>query len=83
MRGRAYKSPWILLILLVVGLVLGGLIGDVFGGYFPVLNYSKSVGLTPTTLNLSIISLTFGFLIKINLASIIGLFLALLIYRWL
>ena len=46
------------------------------------LGYGESFGLTePIVLDLSIITLTFGIQMKINIASIIGMAIALFIYR--
>ncbi len=35
----------------------------------------------PVALDLSIVNVTFGFMLKINIASIIGILLAILIYK--
>ena len=49
---------------------------------FQVFGYGENFGLTqPLVLDLSIISLTFGIQFKINIASIIGIAIALFIYR--
>ena len=46
------------------------------------LSYGQSFGLeTPISLNLNIVQITFGLMFKINIASIIGLIVAILIYR--
>jgi len=78
------KNFWILLIFLLVGLVIGGFIGELaqkIGG-FSWLAYGKSFGLqSPLVLDLSILTITFGFTMRINLASIIGIALSILIYR--
>lgn len=81
MRARGTKSPWILVIYLIVGILIGGLLGDLLDGYIPILNYTKIVGLEPATLNLGAISITFGFLFKMNLAVLIGLIIAIVIFR--
>jgi len=78
MRGR---SPIILLILLVVGALIGTVIGELLGGIIPFLHISESIGFTPTTLDLSFMQITFGFTMKLNLASALGLFLAYLMYK--
>ena len=83
-RGVAGKNTWALFLLLLTGIVLGGLIGKLTEGVQALdwLSYGKSFGLTnPITLDLGIIVLTFGLLIHINIASIIGVLLAILIYR--
>ncbi len=81
MRARGTKNQWILVIYLIVGVLIGGLLGDLLEEYFPILNYTKIVGLQPATLNLGAISITLGFLFKMNLAVLIGLVIAMLIFR--
>ena len=78
------KSAWLLLIFILSVLVVGGLIGELTSkvSWLWWLSYSKSFGLeTPLTLDLSVIKISFGLMIKMNLASIIGMLLALLVYR--
>ena len=73
-----------LILLLLAGLVIGGFIGEWLGTYptFSFLNYGKSFGLVkPVVLDLNVLSLTFGFSVKFNLASIIGNVIAFVIYR--
>ncbi|NLT95614.1 MAG: DUF4321 domain-containing protein [Clostridia bacterium] len=80
MRG-GFKSPWILVILLIIGGLMGSLLGQTMGQYLPILQTGfQPLGLEPTTINLAVITLTFGLIIKINVASIIGFLLALFIY---
>lgn len=78
------KNIWILLIFILSGLVIGGLIGDIaskFNG-FDWLAYGQTFGLSnPINLDFSIINITFGLVLKINIASIIGIALAILIYK--
>ena len=78
------KNIWILLIFILSGLVVGGLLGDIAGkvDFLWWLGYGQSFGLTsPIELDLSIIKITFGLIFKINMASIIGLILAVFIYK--
>ena len=78
------KSSWTLLLLLLSGIVLGGFLGEMAADIpgFSWLNYGESFGLnTPLVLNLGILVITFGLTIKITMASIIGVILAILIYR--
>lgn len=78
------KNIWILLIFILSGLVVGGLLGELAnqaGGLW-WLAYGQSFGLSqPVQLDLSIVSVTFGLMLKINIASIIGMVLAIFIYR--
>ena len=76
------KNFWLLLVFLLAGLVIGGLIGDLAGQTIWWLGYAKEFGLTqPVALDLSILKITFGFSVKINIASIIGVAISLFIYR--
>lgn len=78
------KNIWILMIFILSGLVVGGLLGDLAGkvDFLWWLGYGESFGLTsPLELDLSIIKITFALAFKINIASIIGLILAIFIYR--
>lgn len=78
------KSTWILILFILAGLVVGGLIGELAGqvDFLWWLSYGKSFGLSsPIQLDLNIAQITFGLMFKINIASIIGLVIAILIYR--
>ena len=79
-----YKNFGVLLVLLLSGIVLGGFIGEVAQGISGLswLNFGQSFGLdSPLTINLGVIIITFGLTIRITMASIIGVALALVIYR--
>lgn len=85
MRKAGSKSPWVLLVLMLAGIVLGGFIGTLTQSTPALswLNYGQSFGLdSPIVLNLGIMIITFGFSIKITIASILGLVLAAIIYRF-
>lgn len=78
------KNIWILMIFILSGLVVGGLLGDLAGNvdFLWWLGYGESFGLTsPLELDLSIIKITFALVFKINISSIIGLILAIFIYK--
>lgn len=78
------KNIWILVIFILCGIVVGGLLGELASSvdFLWWLGYGQSFGLsTPITLDLSVISITFGLMFKINIASIIGMVLAIFIYR--
>lgn len=78
------KSTWILLVFICAGLVIGGLLGQVAAqvDWLSWLAYGQTFGIQePFVLNLNVISITFAFSININIASIIGLAIALFIYR--
>ena len=82
MKGYgAPRSPWLLLILLIVGGLLGSLLGTALGNTWPLLNHGfQPIGFAPTTFDLLVITITFGLILKFNVASTIGFLLALFVY---
>lgn len=83
MRGA--KNGWTLLLLVLAGVVLGGFLGNLAAGVSGLdwLNYGQAFGLeNPIVLSLGLVVLTFGLTIRITIASIIGIVLAIIIYRW-
>ncbi len=86
MRKAGSKNAWVLLILMLAGIVVGGFIGNLASGVNGLswLNYGQAFGLdNPLVLNLGILVITFGLTIKITIASIIGMIIAGLVYRFL
>ena len=86
MKRAGSKSPWVLLVLMLAGIVLGGFIGTLTQDMSALswLNYGQAFGLdNPLVLNLGILVITFGLTIKITIASIIGMIIAGLVYRFL
>ena len=78
------KNIWILIVFILCGIVVGGLLGDLASkvDFLLWLSYGESFGFsTPIKLDLNVIQLTFGLMFKINIASIIGMVLAIFIYR--
>ena len=71
--------------MLLVGIVLGGFMGQMAEGipWLGWLNFGQSFGLdSPLVINFGILVITFGLTIKITMASIIGVAIALIIYRF-
>lgn len=78
------KNFWILLIMLLADIVLGGFMGQLANGisWLSWLNFGQSFGLdSPLVINFGILVITLGLTIKITMASIIGIAIALIIYR--
>ena len=78
------KNGRVLLIMLLSGIVLGGFIGMLTANVSGLswLNYGQSFGLeNPIVLDLGLLILTFGLTIHISIASILGVVLAIIIYR--
>lgn len=79
------KNFWVLFLMLLAGIVLGGFMGSLAEGvsWLGWLNFGQSFGLTsPLSLDLGILIITFGLSMKITMASIIGMTIAVLIYRF-
>lgn len=86
MKGAGSKNSWALFLLILAGIVLGGFIGTLAQdtGALSWLNYGQTFGLDdPVVLNLGILVITFGLSVRITIASIIGMVLAIIIYRFL
>ena len=79
------KNSWACFLLMLAGVVLGGFIGEMLAGIpgFSWLNFGQSFGLNdPLILNFGILVITFGLSIRITMASIIGVIIAILTYRF-
>lgn len=75
------KWNWTLVILVLIGFVIGRFIGTYFDGTW--LNYGQAFGLSePVVLDLGFILLTFGLKIQITIASVIGVIISLVVYRF-
>ncbi|HKM39444.1 MAG TPA: DUF4321 domain-containing protein [bacterium] len=78
---RRYRSSGLLIVLLVVGAFLGGVLGQFFKEYLPFLVLGQTVGLSPFTLNLGILQITFGLSLHLTVAGAMGLIVGYLLYR--
>ena len=81
-----YKNGWFLILFILIGIVLGGLIAEITSG-IPALSWlsygqSFGAGLMESPVILGFIVLTFSIQIKITIASIIGVILAIVIYKF-
>ncbi|MDE6518120.1 MAG: DUF4321 domain-containing protein [Acetatifactor sp.] len=75
------RVNWVFVVLVLIGFVIGRFIGTYFSGSF--LNYGQTFGLSsPIVLDLGFIVLTFGLQIQITIASVIGVAIALIVYRF-
>ncbi|AKL95088.1 hypothetical protein CACET_c16390 [Clostridium aceticum] len=77
-----YRNPLTLILLIVTGVVLGSLIGSSLGNTLPILSYGpQPLGLNDLELDLGVIYLRLTLLMNINVASLLGLLLAVLIFN--
>lgn len=83
MRGQA-QNVWVMILLILAGVVLGGFIGNILGDV-PALSwlaYGSKFGISsPLVLDLGILTLQFAFTIRFTIAGIIGIIIALLVYH--
>ena len=78
------KNVWILILFILCGIVVGGLLGELASSvdFLWWLSYGEEFGISnPITIDLQVINITFGLMFKINIASIIGMVLAIFIYK--
>ena len=88
MRGGNNKGYGILVLFIITGAVLGGIIGEIIAtstiltGVAPYLVKTFLIfDLPPITINLYVIKLVLGFALQPNLVSILGIVVAILLFR--
>ncbi|MGE5423247.1 MAG: DUF4321 domain-containing protein [Ignavibacteriales bacterium] len=85
MSSRGGYAGWqMLLILMVAGALIVGWMGEALVMFIPALSgigKSYTVGITPFDINLRIITITFGLMLKLNLFSLLGLVGGFFVYR--
>ncbi|TLY36191.1 MAG: DUF4321 domain-containing protein [Nitrospirae bacterium] len=82
------KSPLVLVICVLVGGLFGGLLGEILTAITPsgvihnIFTQAVNPGLSPpVTIDLWLLKFTFGFTVKMNLLSFIGMLLGVFIYK--
>lgn len=83
-KNRTYPGWQYLLVLLVLGGIIGSWIGDAMLRVWPALyelGRNQSIGLPSFTLDLKVFTLTFGFMLHINLFTILGFIIAYLVFK--
>lgn len=83
-RSHSYPGWQVLLLLLILGGIVGGWVGQALVNIWPalaVLGQVKSVGIPQFSLNLQVFSLNFGFMLNISLFTIVGFVLSYFIYK--
>lgn len=78
------KSIWVLILMMLAGIVIGGFIGSYLGQlqYMQWLQYGDTFGMSqPLILELGIINVQFGFTMKFSIAGLIGMIVAIIAYK--
>ncbi len=81
MAKNSNRSAAFMLILLFIGLVIGSFLGSILGQYFPILSTGYDFGVSSHTWDIGVLKLTFGFMLTINMFSVIGILIAYILYR--
>ncbi len=84
MKSKSWKKSY-LIFLLVISALGGTIVGEILGNKFKALDFLKVTYTLGTPKNLAIdlkfLSFTLGLNLYINLMTIIGIFLAIMIYK--
>lgn len=81
----AEKRSSYFIFFILIGAISGSLIGELLGNNIGALKFLKStytIGMTnPMLIDLKVLAITFGINFNINIMSIIGIVLAIILYR--
>lgn len=81
------KTLGLLLLIIVIGAILGGIISEIIGLVIPEGKIHQFfingpvLTLAPSTWNLIVLTITFGFHLKINICSVLGIIAGVFIFR--
>jgi hypothetical protein len=82
------KNLGYFILILLIGTLIGAFIGKAIYKVFPtdstirdMLAVEIKPGIQPTTLDLGIVDITFGAVIKLNITAVIGLIITAIIFR--
>ena len=84
MKTTEKRNPYFVFFILI-GAITGSFIGELLGDNIYALEFLKNtytIGMTsPMLIDLKVLAVTFGINFKINIMSIIGIILAIILYR--
>jgi len=82
------KSPWVLFIFIIIGGLLGGILGEILHVIAPqgtiqsIFSAHFMPGINPPlTIDLILLKLTLGFGLKVNIISVLGMFVGVYFYK--
>jgi hypothetical protein len=85
--ARRVRDPWwVLAVIVIAGAVLGSVFADAVGQftYLAPLSHSISIGIEPPMrIDLRVLTMTVGFTVRLNLAIVLGILLAIYVFRML
>ncbi|HOJ92769.1 MAG TPA: DUF4321 domain-containing protein [Dictyoglomaceae bacterium] len=77
---RSRMSTRLFIFLIVLGMIIGGVVAEALGDRLEILRDGIFIGFSPFTVDLYFVTFTFGFDLRINLGSVIGILVVLLFY---
>jgi hypothetical protein len=80
MRHKATRSNLLLVVLLLVGGWLGNYVGTLIARSLPLLAKNFSFGISPFTINIDFLQLTFGAMAHINPIGLLGIIIAIVVW---
>lgn len=84
-QRKSEKNGWALFLLILAGIVLGGFLGHLASGvsFLEWLDFGYQFGMIgdPLVIDLKVIVMTFKLVFNITISSILGVVLALFVYR--
>ena len=84
MKSAEKRNPYFIFFILI-GAISGSLIGELLGDNIGALKFLKStfaIGMsTPMLIDFKVLAITFGINFNINIMSILGIILAIILYR--
>lgn len=81
---RTRAPRWVLAVVIVAGAMLGNVFADAVGQftYLAPFGHSVAVGIDPPfRLDLRVLTLTLGFTVRLNLSIVLGIILAIYLFR--
>ncbi|NLY43650.1 MAG: DUF4321 domain-containing protein [Clostridiaceae bacterium] len=83
---RRERNTGLLVLLILIGIVMGGLLGEFLSQfkYLSFLSYGKEFGMDmgrPLFLDLSVIKFSFAIAFNVNIASILGIIASIFVYK--
>lgn len=86
--GGRQRAGWKLVLTVLLGMILGSAVGSALEHVLPdgvvkrFLVESVGWGLEPRTLDLVVVTLTLGFSVSLNVMGVLGVVLAVYLFRW-
>jgi hypothetical protein len=82
LHSSRVRPFWLFLLILFIGLIIGSILGELLGKYAPVLARGPVLRLSTQTLSFGdVAGISFGFFVQLNILTMFGIILAIIILR--